>query len=58
MSESELRRILQLLNEALAVYQKYDGKLTATDVSVKSMLSATALQISRQLAQELSQTPK
>ncbi len=52
MDENELRAILKQINDALDVYRKSEGKLTAAEISVKSMISAAGLQIARQLAQQ------
>jgi len=54
MTESQLRDILKALDAALEVYRKQGGKLTAREISLKSMLTAARMQIEEQLAREFS----
>jgi hypothetical protein len=52
VTDTELRNILKAIDSALEVYQKYEGKLTAPEISVKSMLTAVRAQISAEWARE------
>lgn len=52
MTDAELKKILECIDSALGVYRTNDGKLTALEVSVKSMLTVVRHQVSDQLARE------
>jgi hypothetical protein len=52
MTESELRVIAKHVDSALDVYRKHEGKLTALEISMKSMLMVVRNQIADQLTRE------
>ena len=52
MSEPELRTILKSVDAALEVYRTHEGKLSAFDISVKSMLMVVRSQIAEQSARQ------
>jgi hypothetical protein len=56
MTETELRNILKAIDTALESYKKYEGKLTAPEISVKSMLMAVRMQVAAQLMRERAAT--
>ena len=49
MTESELDRILKSIEAAIEVFRGHKGTLTASEISVKSMLLAMRLQVADQL---------
>ena len=49
MNESELRDILLHLEAAVAVYTKHEGRLTAVELSLKSLTSTLHAQTQTQL---------
>lgn len=53
MSESELKTILIHIEQALAVYGTHPGKLTALEISLKSMLMVVRSQIADQLNRQI-----
>jgi hypothetical protein len=56
MTGSELQGILASVDDALAVYQKHRGTLSAAELSVKSMLIVVRAQIADQLKREIAGT--
>ncbi|HEX2852649.1 MAG TPA: hypothetical protein VHO24_05375 [Opitutaceae bacterium] len=52
MTESELRIILKHVEAALDVYRKHEGKLSALEISMKSMLTVIRTQAADQLVRE------
>lgn len=52
MSEPELLNILNCIDAALDVYRKHEGKLSALEISLKSMLMVVRAQAAEQLARE------
>jgi hypothetical protein len=52
MTDSELRIILKHVEAALDVYRKHEGKLSALEISMKSMLTVIRSQAVDQLARE------
>lgn len=52
MTESELRIILKHVESALEVYRKHEGKLSAIEISMKSMLTVIRAQAAEQLSRE------
>ena len=58
MTEKELGRILASLDAALAVYHHHEGKLSAGEVSVKSMLIVVRAQVADQLKREIAGSRK
>lgn len=51
MNEFQLRELLQYFDGALGVYARPGIKLSAFDVSVKSMLGTLRMQVAHQLSQ-------
>jgi hypothetical protein len=49
MNESELHEIVRHLEAAVAVYAKHEGKLTAVELSLKSLTSTLHAQTQTQL---------
>jgi len=46
MSDEEVTKVIQLIDEALSVFQKQEGnQITVKDISVKSMLMALRAQM-------------
>lgn len=52
MTDSELRLILKHVDAALEVYRKHEGKLSAMEISMKSMLTVIRTQTTDQLSRE------
>jgi hypothetical protein len=52
MSEPELQSILNCIDAALEVYRKHEGKLSALEISLKSMLMVVRAQAAEQLSRE------
>ena len=49
MNHAELKALLSRIDEALGVYAIHEGKLTALEISLKSMLSVVRAQVDDQL---------
>ena len=52
MAEAELGSILKSIDAAIEVYRRHTGRLTAPEISVKSMLTALRAQVAEQLNRE------
>ena len=52
MSESDLKKIVTCVDDALEVFRKNEGRLTALEVSVKSMLCVVRNQVADQLSRQ------
>lgn len=52
MTDTQLRIILKHVDAALDVYRKHEGKLSALEISMKSMLTVIRSQAAEQLARE------
>ena len=52
MNDSELASILQSIDAALDVYRAHPGKLSTSEVSVKSLLSVLRKRVAEQLSQQ------
>jgi hypothetical protein len=50
MTESDLRTILNAVDAALKVYAVNEGKLTALEISLKSMLKTVRGRVSEELS--------
>ena len=57
MEETELKTILRCLELALAVYGLREGKLTAQEISLKSMLTVIRGQVVNQLVSRPAEIP-
>jgi hypothetical protein len=49
MTETEIKEVLQGVDAGLRVFEKHEGRLTGSEISVKSMLLALRLQLTEQL---------
>ena len=58
MTQPELGSILKSIDQALEIYQRHQGPLSATEVSMKSMLLALRRQTIEELSAELSPLEK
>lgn len=52
MTEHDLKIILKGLDDALAVYRKNEGKLSALEIGLKSMLNVVRTQVLAELMKE------
>ncbi len=49
LSPTAIKDIIVHLDESIAVFEKYKGRLTASEIQVKSMLAALRRQLLEQL---------
>ncbi|MEO7414511.1 MAG: hypothetical protein ABIZ81_14260 [Opitutaceae bacterium] len=54
MTTSELNSILACVDAAIEIFQRHEGKLSASEISVKSMLLVLRSQVAEQLTREKS----
>ncbi|MEO6567137.1 MAG: hypothetical protein ABIO94_00115 [Opitutaceae bacterium] len=52
MTTLELNSVLACIDAAIEVFQRHEGKLSATEISVKSMLLVLRSQVTAQLNNE------
>jgi hypothetical protein len=52
MTQTELGSILKSIDTALEVYRRHEGSLTATEVSMKSMLTTLRAKVVEELDHE------
>lgn len=52
LSPAAIKDIIAHLDESLAVFDKYKGRMTASEIQVKSMLAALRRQLLEQLAEK------
>jgi hypothetical protein len=52
LTPTAIREIIEHLDESIAVFAKYKGRMTASELQVKSMLSALRRQLLEQLEQQ------
>ena len=57
VTTDELKRILACVDTAIEIFQRHDGKLLASEISVKSMLLALRSQLTEQAGTPDSQHP-
>jgi DNA-binding IscR family transcriptional regulator len=49
MTDAELGQILKAIDSAIDIYRTHEGRLSAPEISVKSMLMAVRNQVAAQL---------
>lgn len=52
MNQAELKALLSCVEQALAVYTTHEGKLSALEISLKSMLTVVQSQVTDQLSRQ------
>jgi hypothetical protein len=55
MNDHDLKKILEYIDQALAVCRRNEGRLSALEVSAKSMLGAVRSEVTTQLARRMAE---
>ena len=50
MNEPDLKNLLNCIDAAMSVFARNEGKLTSTEISLKSMLGVLRRQVTEELA--------